>query len=110
MSPHRLLPLALCAALAAVAPASADTLLIERVGAEAGMTLPARGQRMADVERKYGAPTERLAPVGGQKKQWPAIHRWTYPNFVVYFEKGRVIDAVAVRASAGETGPKPVTP
>ncbi len=105
----RLLPAALvAAALCAAAPqAFADRLLIERVQSEAAMALPARGMRMADVERKFGAPTQRLDPRGGQKRQWPAINRWTYPNFVVYFEKDRVIDAVAIRAGSDEVGPKP---
>ena len=98
----------IAAALLAAAPqAFADTLLIERVGQEAGMGLPARGMRMAEVERRFGAPTQRLDPRGGQKRQWPSIHRWTYPNFVVYFEKDRVIDAVAIRAGSNEVGPKP---
>lgn len=105
----RHLPVAiLAAALFAVAPqAQADRLLIERVNQEAGMALPARGMRMAEVERRFGAPTQRLDPRGGQKRQWPSIHRWTYPNFVVYFEKDRVIDAVAIRAGSNEVGPKP---
>jgi hypothetical protein len=107
----RLLPatlIVIAAALCVVAPqASADRLLIERVQSEAGMALPARGMRMAEVERKFGAPTQRLDPRGGQKRQWPAINRWTYPNFVVYFEKDRVIDAVAIRAGSNEVGPKP---
>lgn len=105
----RLLPAVLvAAALCAAAPqAFADRLLIERVQSEAAMTLPARGMRMADVERKFGAPTQRMEPRGGQKRQWPAINRWTYPNFVVYFEKDRVIDAVAIRAGNDEVGPKP---
>lgn len=106
----RQLPAAILAAalFAAFAPqAFAETLLIERVGEEAGMALPARGMRMADVERKFGAPVQRLDPRGGQKRQWPSINRWTYPNFVVYFEKDRVIDAVAIRAGADEVGPKP---
>jgi hypothetical protein len=30
-----------------------------------------------------------------------------YPGFTVYFEKSRVIDAVANRATAEEIGPKP---
>jgi hypothetical protein len=98
----------LAAALLAAAPqAFAETLLIERVNGENGMTLPARGMRMADVERKFGAPAQRLAPRGGQSRKWPTINRWTYPNFVVYFEKDRVIDAVAIRAGANEVGPKP---
>lgn len=87
--------------------ARAETLLIQRVGAEASTTLPTRGMSMADVERRFGAPAQRLEPRGGQKRQWPTIHRWTYPTFVVYFEKSKVIDAVLVRASTGETGPKP---
>lgn len=105
----RQLPTAIIAAvlLAAAPLASAETLLIERVSEEAGTTLPARGMRMADVERKFGAPVQRLEPKGGQKRQWPAINRWTYSNFVVYFEKDRVIDAVAIRADANEVGPKP---
>lgn len=93
--------------LAATPLAFAETLLIERVADEAGMTLPARGMRMADVERKFGAPAERLAPRGGQHRKWPTINRWTYENFIVYFEKDRVIDAVAIRSGTNEIGPKP---
>jgi hypothetical protein len=93
--------------LAATPHAFAETLLIERVNGEASMTLPARGMRMTDVERKFGAPAQRLDPRGGQSRKWPTINRWTYPNFVVYFEKDRVIDAVAIHAGANEVGPKP---
>ncbi|MFZ5637391.1 MAG: hypothetical protein ACOY82_12505 [Pseudomonadota bacterium] len=105
----RRLPAALFAAalLAAAPQAFADKLLIERVDQEAGMTLPARGMRMADVERRFGPPSQRLDPRGGQSRKWPTINRWTYPNFVVYFEKDRVIDAVAIRAGSNEVGPKP---
>jgi hypothetical protein len=105
----RHLPAALFAAvLLATAPqAFAETLLIERVSQEAGMALPARGMRMVDVERKFGAPAQRLDPRGGQSRKWPTINRWTYPNFVVYFEKDRVIDAVSIRAGSNEVGPKP---
>lgn len=85
----------------------AETLLVERVREEARLTLPARGTSMAEVESRFGAPTERLDSRGGQKRQWPAIHRWVYPAFTVYFEKNRVIDAVANRAGADEIGPKP---
>ncbi len=98
----------LAAALCTVAApqAQAETLLIERVNAEAGRMLPARGMRMADVERKFGAPTQRLEPRGGESRSRPTINRWTYPNFVVYFEKDRVIDAVAIRSTPNEVGPK----
>lgn len=86
--------------------ASAEKLLIERVAEEPG-ALPARGQTMAQVQARFGAPTARLEPRGGQKRQWPTINRWSYPNFTVYFEKNTVIDAVAVRADPREIGPKP---
>lgn len=99
--------LSLLALLACAAPASADTLLVERVQQEPASRLPARGMSMGQVEASFGAPTEKLDPRGGQKRQWPTIHRWVYPGFTVYFETGRVIDAVANRATANETGPKP---
>ena len=98
--------LILATLVVAVPQAQAETLLIERVGNEAGMKFPARGMRMADVERKFGAPAQRLEPRGGESRRHPTINRWTYPNFVVYFEKDRVIDAVAIRASDNEVGPK----
>jgi hypothetical protein len=51
---------------------------------------PARGQTMAAVEAKFGAPQNRHDAVGT-----PPITRWDYAAFSVYFEKDRVIDAVA---------------
>ena len=101
----RSLLLAFCVAVSGTASAG-DTLLIQRVQEEPG-NLPARGLRMADVEARYGAPAERLDRRGGQKRAWPAIDRWVYPAFTVYFEHGRVIDAVANKAGADEIGPKP---
>lgn len=102
----------LVAALAAAAPGIAsagDTLLIQRVQQEPA-NIPARGMSAAQVEAKYGAPGQRLDPRGGQKRAWPVIERWVYPAFTVYFEKGRVIDAVANKAGDDEIGPKPATP
>ncbi|WP_460711075.1 hypothetical protein [Lysobacter terrae] len=84
-----------------------STLLIERVQEENKATMPVRGQTMAQVEAKYGAPGDKLDPRGGQKRQWPTINRWVYPAFTVYFEKSRVIDVVANKADANEVGPKP---
>jgi len=51
---------------------------------------PARGMTMEKVEAKFGAPANRVPAVGE-----PPISRWEYPGFVVYFEKDRVIHAVA---------------
>lgn len=100
-----ILALALAGALGA-APATADTLLVERVRQEAG-PMPSRGASMAAVKARFGEPSSRLEPRGGGKRQWPAIHRWVYPGFTVYFERDRVIDAVANKADADEIGPKP---
>ena len=86
--------------------AQGDTLLIERVREEPG-NLPSRGMSMAQVEARYGAPSERLDPRGGQKRDWPTINRWTYPTFTVYFERDKVIDVVMTKADPNEIGPKP---
>ncbi len=83
-----------------------DTLLIERV-AEEPANLPTRGMNMAQVEARFGAPSERLDPRGGQKSQWPTINRWSYPGFTVYFERSKVIDVVMAKAGPDEVGPKP---
>jgi hypothetical protein len=60
--------------------------------ASATVATPSRGQPMAQVERQYGAPTERFAAVGQ-----PPITRWVYPNMVVFFEYDHVVHAVALR-------------
>ena len=85
-----------------------DVLLIERVQEEPG-NLPKRGMSMAQVEARFGAPSDRLDPRGGQKRQWPTINRWTYPAFTVYFERSKVIDVVMTKADPNEIGPKPPT-
>ena len=97
----------LLGALIASAPAAADTLLVDRARQSASIPMPERGMSMAQVEARFGAPSERLDPRGGQKRQWPTINRWVYPAFTVYFERNRVVNAVANRATTGEIGPKP---
>jgi hypothetical protein len=72
------------------------------------MALPTRGMSMNQVESRYGAPRSKLDPRGGNKPQHPVINRWEYDNFIVYFERTHVIDAVAKRADASELGPKPL--
>ena len=93
--------------LAVATPAHADRLLIERAQASESASLPARGMTMAQVEAKFGAPAQKLEPRGGQRAQWPVIHRWEYPTFTVYFERSKVIDAVLNKAAPQEQGPKP---
>ena len=86
--------------------AHADTLLVDRVKQERGMSSPSRGMTMAQVERRYGAPVEKLTPAGGDAPTHPVINRWTYASYIVYFERDRVIDSVATRAAPNELGPK----
>jgi hypothetical protein len=83
-----------------------DVLLVDRVREEPG-NLPRRGMSMAQVEARYGAPSQRLDPRGGQKRDWPTINRWVYPAYTVYFERTKVIDVVMAKADPGEIGPKP---
>ncbi|MGV8923763.1 MAG: hypothetical protein ACOH1L_10525 [Thermomonas sp.] len=85
-----------------------DTLLIERVQEEPA-NLPSRGMSMAQVEARFGTPSERMDPRGGQKHDWPTINRWMYPGFTVYFERTKVIDVVMNKADQDEIGPKPPT-
>ena len=94
------------AALACGNPAHADTLLMQRVQQERGMNAPHRGMTMAQVERRFGAPTSKLSPAGGDAPRHPVINRWVYPSYIVYFERNHVIDSVANRASPTEAGPK----
>jgi len=104
---HRRHAVVLLALLAASATAAAETLLVDRVHQENAAAMPTRGMTMAQVEARFGAPSEKLDPRGGQKRQWPTINRWTYPAFTVYFEKNHVVDAVANKADTDEIGPKP---
>ena len=104
---HRITALLSAALLALPLSASAETLLIERVQDENAVALPTRGLSMAEVEARHGAPADRMDPRGGQKSQWPTIHRWVYPQFTVYFEQDQVIDAVLNKADPTEVGPKP---
>ena len=103
---QRLYVLSLLALCGLSATVQADTLLIERVP-EPGVAHPTRGLSMAEVEARFGTPQQKMDPRGGQKRQWPTINRWVYPDYVVYFEKNRVIDVVATKASPNEVGPKP---
>lgn len=102
-----LLAFSAAAMLAIAGSASADVLLIQRVEAKTQVAVPERGLTMAQVEQRFGAPSERLDPRGGQKGQWPTINRWVYPQFTVYFERDRVINVVLNQAASNEVGPKP---
>jgi len=64
--------------------------MAEPPAAEARAELPTRGMTMAQVEARFGAPTQRYDAVGQ-----PPITRWVYPAFVVYFEYQHVVHTVA---------------
>jgi hypothetical protein len=66
-------------ALPAAAPAESAT----------PVTTPERGASMAQVEARYGAPTQRNAAIGD-----PPITRWDYPGFSVFFEYQHVVHSV----------------
>ena len=104
------LSLALAAGVLTLAgPVAADVLLVERVQTEPP-ALPDRGLSMAQVEATYGAPERKHAPVAGPNSHQfnPPITRWDYAGFSVYFERNKVVDAVAAKSRPTELGPKPV--
>ncbi|HEY1491851.1 MAG TPA: hypothetical protein VGF35_04435 [Steroidobacteraceae bacterium] len=73
--------------------ALADTIAIgDKVEVrESQMATPRRGTTMSDVEKHFGAPTEKHPTVGQ-----PPITRWDYNGFAVVFEHDRVIDSVVI--------------
>lgn len=104
MTPFRVLLIPLALACAAVStPASAISLLVQRIERAKASSLPRAGATMADVEAQYGAPTEKRDAVGR-----PPIARWIYPAFTVYFEYDKVVNAVINKSMPEEVGPKPV--
>lgn len=76
--------------LGAASGVPADTLVIDNARQSTGLESPTRGDSMAQVEARFGAP-EQVVPAVGQ----PPITRWVYPDFTVYFEGDRVLHAVA---------------
>jgi len=52
-------------------------------------SMPTRGMTMNKVEAAFGAPTDRIGPVGR-----PPITRWDYPGYSVFFEREHVLHTV----------------
>lgn len=87
--------LGLAAAGPGVSPAAADELDLQaRARASLARGLPGRGVSMAEVERRHGAPIEKLPAAGGDAPRHPQINRWRYDGYIVYFERNRVIHSV----------------
>ena len=107
-SQRLLLSLVVAGLTSAFVPAHADTLLVDRASMSKPMAQPLRGMSMAQVEQRFGAPTQKLDARGGQKHDWPVINRWMYADYTVYFERTHVIDIVLNHATPEEIGPAPV--
>ena len=56
---------------------------------DASTPLPQRGDSRSQVLERFGLPDQEHPPIGR-----PAIRRWDYRDFSVYFENDRVLDAV----------------
>jgi hypothetical protein len=92
-------------ALLCVAPmgaAVAETLVVnDQVQLRpSSVERPTRGTSMSAVERKFGAPVQKHATVGGcsgsvSPCKTPPITRWDYPGFSVIFENDHVVESVA---------------
>jgi hypothetical protein len=80
--------------LAALGASATQAQNLEMVSPPASVSGPSRGLSMAQVERRFGEPSQRVAAVGD-----PPISRWVYPQFVVYFEGSYVIHAVTRQAA-----------
>jgi hypothetical protein len=61
---------------------------------ESDVNTPSRGMTMNQVASKFGEPVTKVPAVGK-----PAISRWEYPGFVVYFELDHVIHSVVSGAA-----------
>lgn len=92
MNKLQIMAAAVALAVMAAAPVAADTLLITAVKQEASVRRPWSDMTMAQVEQKFGQPQKKLPAVGN-----PPITRWIYKNYVVYFERNRVIHSVVIR-------------
>jgi hypothetical protein len=84
--------LTLGSCLGTISAALAETIVVDdQVQVrDSGAEKPKRGVTMTQVEAKFGAPVTKHDAVGA-----PPITRWDYASFSVFFERDRVIDAVA---------------
>jgi hypothetical protein len=82
--------------IAIVSTSHADVLTVPSATDEAPAAttfdrsqLPARGTNMNAVRNRFGEPASISGPIGN-----PPITRWTYDDFLVFFEYRHVINAV----------------
>ena len=55
---------------------------------------PVRGMTKSQVESRFGAPMSASGPTGS-----PAIYRWDYPGYSVFFEHNHVIHSVVTSSN-----------
>lgn len=86
-----ILALAVLASWAFWTPVFAEDIRIPvgQQAQESGIETPKTGMTKANVRAKFGDPLQESAPVGD-----PPISRWTYSEYVVYFEHDHVIRSV----------------
>ncbi len=84
----------------AVAPLTADVLLIEQVRHVENMDVPVNGMTQSEVESRYGSPSIRHAAVGD-----PPIARWEYERWSAYFEYDRVLFTVLHKGEIPKNDP-----
>lgn len=63
----------------------------QQAGDESSVRVPAKGMTKEHVKATFGEPIEASEPKGN-----PPISRWSYNDFVVYFEHDHVIHSVRV--------------
>ena len=85
----------LLAAALASGLAGAETIAVDNGIAvkESDVATPTRGMTMDQVATKFGTPVTKVPAVGR-----PAISRWEYSGFVVYFEADHVIHSVVANS------------
>ncbi len=66
-----------------------ESIVNEPANTTTGIVRPEPGITMEDVVVQFGEPMGRTRPVGD-----PPVSRWIYEDFVVFFERERVIRAV----------------
>jgi hypothetical protein len=88
-----------CGLLALGFNARADEIVMsgdasQQMAAPKPAGVPAKGQTMAQVVKRFGEPQTKHAPAGGDAPRHPPITRWDYAGFSVFFEHAHVVDAV----------------
>ena len=79
--------------------AQADVLVVDEVRQVERMELPKNGQKMQDIESRFGQPEQRHQAVGE-----PPITRWDYKEYSVYFEHELVLFSVLHPGAVIERG------